>query len=215
MILVSGAMEKSGLIFAASFLIASHALMGQSNSATSGSWSGVIVNSDCTLDEAFAEAAEVHRRPRPGAKLVLYDDTIRQLYTIWIRRTRPPVIWETALRSEATLEGNTIHVASFKLLTAIGLDVGQKAPAFSARDQFGQEQNSRDPERDPRARFSSSSVPPIGDPTAKGSWSSCKAPKQDLRSKGLKIAAISYDSEEILKYFAGPAKDRIPVACRS
>jgi peroxiredoxin len=27
------------------------------------------------------------------------------------------------------------------MLKAIGLDVGQKAPIFSARDQFGREQN--------------------------------------------------------------------------
>ena len=32
----------------------------------------------------------------------------------------------------------TLHVASLKMLTAIGLDVGRKAPVFSTRDQFGQ-----------------------------------------------------------------------------
>jgi peroxiredoxin len=31
-------------------------------------------------------------------------------------------------------------VASLKMHTSIGLEVGQKAPAFSARDQFGEEQ---------------------------------------------------------------------------
>jgi hypothetical protein len=39
-----------------------------------------------------------------------------------------------------TLEGNTVHVASLKMHTSIGLELGQKAPAFSARDQFGDEQ---------------------------------------------------------------------------
>ena len=39
-----------------------------------------------------------------------------------------------------TLDGNTIHLASLKMHTAIGLAVGQKAPAFSALDQFGHEQ---------------------------------------------------------------------------
>ena len=38
-----------------------------------------------------------------------------------------------------TLEGETIHVASLELMS-IGLAVGQKAPAFSARDQFGRTQ---------------------------------------------------------------------------
>jgi hypothetical protein len=39
-----------------------------------------------------------------------------------------------------TLEGNTVHVVSLKMHTSIGLEVGQNAPAFSARDQFGEEQ---------------------------------------------------------------------------
>src|SRR5260221_11069567 len=39
-----------------------------------------------------------------------------------------------------TLDGNTIRGASIKALTSFGLDVGQKAPAFSARDQSGREQ---------------------------------------------------------------------------
>jgi hypothetical protein len=42
---------------------------------------------------------------------------------------------------EGTLDGNTIRVMQIKQLTAIGLEVGHKAPPFSARDQFGREQN--------------------------------------------------------------------------
>jgi hypothetical protein len=38
-----------------------------------------------------------------------------------------------------TLDDATIHVASIELMS-IGLTVGQKAPAFSARDQFGRTQ---------------------------------------------------------------------------
>ena len=38
------------------------------------------------------------------------------------------------------LEGNTIHVTSLEPLNSIGLAVGQKAPGFSLRDQFGQTQ---------------------------------------------------------------------------
>jgi hypothetical protein len=36
----------------------------------------------------------------------------------------------------------------------------------------------------PRAPFFSFSVRQTGDPTAKGSWSSCKPPKPDSRSRG-------------------------------
>jgi len=42
---------------------------------------------------------------------------------------------------EGTLQGNSIQVAAIKKLTSIGLEVGQRAPEFSARDQFGREQN--------------------------------------------------------------------------
>ncbi len=42
---------------------------------------------------------------------------------------------------EGTLRNNAIQVSSLKMLTGIGLSVGQKAPAFSARDQFGHDQN--------------------------------------------------------------------------
>ena len=139
MILVSEAMKKSGLIFTASFLIARLALMGQSNSATSGSWSGVIVNGDCTLDEAFAEAARCTEDRGPGAKLVLYDDTIRKLFTLDPQDQAVGHLGD-GVTVAGDLQGNTIKVASFKLLTAIGLNVGQKAPAFTARDQFGREQ---------------------------------------------------------------------------
>ena len=71
------------------------ALAQQEGVAGSGPWSGVIINSDCTADEAFAEAAKCTEKSVPGAKLVLYDDTTRQIYEL-VLRTQPPVIWETA-----------------------------------------------------------------------------------------------------------------------
>jgi len=36
-----------------SLFVLSQALMGRKDSANSGSWSGVIVNSDCTVDEGL------------------------------------------------------------------------------------------------------------------------------------------------------------------
>ena len=57
------------------------AMAQQDTTANSGSWSGTIINSGCTADEAFDEAAKCTDN-LPGAKLVLYDDTIRQIYDL-------------------------------------------------------------------------------------------------------------------------------------
>src|SRR5260370_28805219 len=64
------------------FFVVSQALMGQKDLANPGSWSGVIINSDCTPDEAFAESAKCTEDRGPAAKLSLYDDTIRAVYTL-------------------------------------------------------------------------------------------------------------------------------------
>ena len=63
-------------------LISSVGLSGQSGNPNSGSWSGVIINSNCSADEAFAEAAKCTEKDVPGAKLALYDDTTRQIYIL-------------------------------------------------------------------------------------------------------------------------------------
>jgi hypothetical protein len=70
----------------------------------------------------------------------LYDDTIRQIYDLDAQDQARRYFGESVI-VEGTLQGNMIHVAEIKKLTSIGLDVGQKAPSFSARDQFGHEQN--------------------------------------------------------------------------
>ena len=131
-------MTKHFLVWVVALWVVRYPLMAQ-NDTTSGSWSGVIINSECTLDEAFAEAAKCTEDRGPGAKLVFYDDTIRKLFTL-----DPPDRAAGHLGDGVTvageLRGNTIEVSSLKLLTAIGLNVGQKAPAFTARDQFGKEQ---------------------------------------------------------------------------
>ncbi len=104
-----------------------------------GSWSGVIINSNCTADEAFAEAAKCTAKDVPGAKLALYDDTIRQVYVLDPQDPATGHLGDSVVVT-GTLEGNTIRVTSLKMHTSIGLAVGQKAPDFSARDQFGQQQ---------------------------------------------------------------------------
>ncbi len=103
------------------------------------SWSGVIINSGCTADEAFAEAAKCFEKRGSGAKLALYDDTTRQIYEL-DAQDQAARHFGDSVTVEGTLEGNTIHVASIKKLTSIGFEVGRKAPAFSALDQFGREE---------------------------------------------------------------------------
>ena len=112
------------------------AVFGQGN--MHNSWSGVIINGGCTLDEAFAEAAKCTDKV-PGGKLVLYDDTTRQIFDL---NPQDKAIGHLGdgVTVAGTLEGNAIHVSSLELLTSIGLPVGQKAPAFSLADQFGNAQ---------------------------------------------------------------------------
>jgi hypothetical protein len=112
-----------------------NAQAGQNNVTTQGPWSGIIINSSCTQEQAFAEADECVK-PSPGGSLSFYDDTTRQIFTL---DTQGPAIGHLgdAVTVRGTLEGNTLHLASLELLSSIGLPVGQKAPNFSARDQFG------------------------------------------------------------------------------
>jgi hypothetical protein len=111
----------------------------QKNMTNRGSWSGVIINGNCSVDEAFAESAKCTEKVA-GAKLSLYDDTVRQIYNLDPQEQATRRLGD-AVTVEGTLEGDTIHVQSVQMLTGIGLAAGQKAPAFSARDQFGSEQN--------------------------------------------------------------------------
>jgi hypothetical protein len=122
------------------FFASSFALATQTDNASSGSWSGVIINSSCSPDEAFAEAAKCTEKGVPGAKLSLYDDTTRQVF-ILDPQDRAVGRLGDSVTVNGTVEGNTLHVTSFKMLTGIGLAVRRKAPAFTARDQFGQEQS--------------------------------------------------------------------------
>jgi len=127
------------VICMAAFLFAlGLALTGQSENPNSGSWSGVIINSNCNADEAFAEAPKCTEKDVPGAKLVLYDDTTRQMYMLEPQDAAIGHLGDS-MTLTGTLEGNTVHVASLKMHTSIGLTVGQKAPDFSARDQFGRQ----------------------------------------------------------------------------
>lgn len=132
-----GMTKHSWALTTAFLLVCNLAVAGQNSMTNSGSWSGVIINTGCTADEAFAEAAKCTEKV-PGAKQVLYDDTTRQIYDL-DPQTQALGKLGDSVTVKGTLEGTTIHVSSLELLTSIGLPVGQKAPSFSLRDQFGLE----------------------------------------------------------------------------
>jgi hypothetical protein len=100
----------------------------------SGSWSGILVSSSCNADEAFFESSECNKIV-PGAKLSLYDDTNRVVYDLEPQE-KIVVHLGDAVTVRGTLDDDTIQVASIEPMS-IGLAVGQRAPAFSVRDQFG------------------------------------------------------------------------------
>lgn len=133
-------MNFPAIFMVAFFSLCGVARGGQMNNPTIGTWSGVIMNNNCTADEAFAEAPKCTEKDLPGVKLVLYDDTTRQMYLLDPQDAAVGHLGDS-MTLTGTLEGNTVHVASLKMHTSIGLDVGQKAPSFSARDQFGREES--------------------------------------------------------------------------
>jgi hypothetical protein len=119
------------------FSLATGTVAGQNNAASSGSWSGVLFSSSCNADEAFAESPECTKSV-PGAKVALYDDTNRMMYGLEPQELITAHLGDT-VTVHGSFDGETIHLASMELMS-IGLAVGQKAPAFSARDQFGKVQ---------------------------------------------------------------------------
>ena len=115
-------------------LTSSLALAGQNTPAKSGAWSGILVTSACNADEAFNESPECLKNV-PGAKIALYDDTNRVMYSLEPQEKVTAKLGDT-VTVRGTLEEDTIEVTSAEPM-AIGLAVGQKAPNFSARDEFG------------------------------------------------------------------------------
>jgi len=116
------------------FSVSPFAVAEQSNAIHSGSWSGILVSSSCNADEAFFESPECNKVV-PGAKLSLYDDTNRVIYGLEPQGKVGLHLGDT-VTVRGTLDGETIQIASIKPMS-IGLAVGQRAPSFSVRDQFG------------------------------------------------------------------------------
>jgi hypothetical protein len=119
------------------FCIVPLAVAGQNKATISGAWSGILVSSACNADEAFAESPECNKDV-PGAKLSLIDDTNRVMYGLEPQTLITAHLLDT-VTVRGTLDGDTIQMASIEPMS-IGLAIGQKAPAFSARDQFGRVQ---------------------------------------------------------------------------
>jgi hypothetical protein len=117
--------------------IAPLAIAAQSNTTNSSSWSGILVSSSCNADEAFAESPEC-MKDVPSAKFALYDDTNRVMYGLEPQASVTAHLGDT-VTVRGTLDGDTIQMASIESMS-IGLAVGQKAPAFSLRDQSGRVQ---------------------------------------------------------------------------
>jgi hypothetical protein len=107
---------------------------GQTSANIPGSWSGIIVSSACNADEAFNESREC-MRDVPGAKLSLYNDTNRVIYALEPQKSVAAHLWDS-VTVRGVMDGDTIRLNSIELMS-IGLEVGQKAPAFSIADQFG------------------------------------------------------------------------------
>ena len=189
------------------FSIAPLAVAGQKNTTNSKSWSGILLSSACNADEAFMEIPDCTKNV-PGAKLALLDDTTRVMYDL---EPQGPVVAHLgdAVTVRGILDGDTIQKASIELMS-IGLAVGQKAPPFSLRDQFGRVQT-LDTLKGTNGTvllfFRSADWEPY-----------CKAQLVQLQSafprfekQGVKLATISYDSEEILKYFTDGHKLAYPM----
>jgi hypothetical protein len=117
--------------------VAPLAFGGDNASGGAASWSGILVSSSCNADEAFNESPECMKNVS-GAKLALYNDTTRVMYSLEPQAAVTAHLGDTVTIA-GTLDEDTIHVSSIELMS-IGLAVGQKAPAFSVRDQFGRVQ---------------------------------------------------------------------------
>jgi len=190
------------------FLAATFTMAGQSENTKAGPWSGVIINASCNADEAFAEAAKCTAET-PGAALALYDDTIRQVYALNPQDQAKGHLGDS-VTVQGILEGSAIHVASLQMFSEVGLRAGQKAPEFSARDQFGKTQTLE------TLRGSKGTVllfyrSADWCPYCKGQLIQLQAAKERFEKQGIKLAGISYDSVEILKYFSDRRKIDFPL----
>jgi peroxiredoxin len=168
----------------------------------------VIINATCNADDAFAEAGKCTTE-MPGAALALYDDSIRQVYTLDPQDQAKGHLGDS-VTVRGTLDGSAIRVASIRPFSEVGLRIGQKAPEFSARDQFGRTQTLetlRGPKGTVLLFFRSADWCPY----CKGQLIQLQAANARFEKQGIKLAGISYDSVEILKFFSDRRKIDFPL----
>ena len=125
---------KRFTILATALFCVAQVAAGQDSPPKTGAWSGVLVTSACNADEAFNESPECFKNV-PGAKTALYDDTNRLMYSLEPQDKVTGRLGDT-VTVRGSLDEDTIQVSSVGPMS-IGLPVGQKAPNFSARDEFG------------------------------------------------------------------------------
>ena len=121
-------MKHSWMIILALLFASNLAVARQDSMTNSGSWSGVIINSGCTADEAFAEAAKCTEKV-PGAKLVLYDDTTRQIYDLDpANASRGHLGDSVTVRGRSTAAPSTSRRSSYSL--RLGSPSDRRRPPF-------------------------------------------------------------------------------------
>lgn len=128
---------RAYILAAAAFSLGCATMAAQDQATVPGAWSGIVISSACNADEAFSGAPDCTKQ-LPGAKLALYDDTTRVVYELEPQSQVTAHLGDT-VTVNGTLVGDAIHVKSVEAMS-IGLAVGQKAPAFSLKDQFGNAQ---------------------------------------------------------------------------
>ncbi len=181
---------------------------GQSDNNKTGSWSGVIVNALCSADDAFAEMAKCTAETT-GAPLALYDDTIRQVYALDPQDPAKGHLGDS-VTVQGTLQGSAIHLVSLQMFAEVGLRAGQKAPDFSATDQFGKTQT-LDTLKGSKGTVLLFYRSADWCPYCKGQLIQLQAAKKRFEEQGIKLAGVSYDSVEILKYFSDRRKIEFPL----
>jgi len=132
------AAKRAAVCLGTGFFIAALAAAGQSDAGKPKAWSGILVSSACNPDEAFAESPEC-MKDVPGAQMALYDDTNRVMYGLEPQEKVAAHLGDTVTVQGTIDDDATIHLTAIGPM-AIGLGVGEKAPAFSLHDQFGREQ---------------------------------------------------------------------------
>jgi len=175
---------------------------GQAEKPNSGSWSGVIMNNNCSAEEAFAEAAKCTEKEVPGAKLILYDDTTRQMFILDPQDQAMGHLGDS-MTATGTLEGDTIHLTSLSY-TLHWTRSWSKGPCSLGPRPVWPAAISGDVERTQGncCPFFRSA---IGDPMQRAAGRAAKR-KARFEKQGITVAAISYDSVEILKSFADRRK---------